>query len=311
MAASTLGLFTEARFLTGLSYGVAGMVAAAAVRLAWPKNRDKPLPIAGLLVTVAALASLSATRSVPASVWIGASLGSLAGLAASTTGPVLGIPAAIPGAWLLAFHGDPSGEAWIRWFILGAIVLAAPLVADFDGRHGAKGFGPPLFTLAVLGVFFAVPDTEEATVLLGVTLPFAILGWPRSVASLGGAGAGAAVCVLVWVIAQGGHARPGTIVAATACLGILVAEPLGVFIAGRRNSILGRLPPGAETGIVVGSAQLLVVFLASRVAGGQSEVWKASLIAGLLIAITAWLAGSGPLLANADSSRGQEADHSS
>lgn len=308
MAASTLGLFTEARFLTGLTYGVAGMVAAAAIRLAWPKNRDQALPIGGLLLTVAALVSLSATRSVPSSVWIGAFFVSLAGVV-STTAPILGIPAAIPGAWLMAFHGDLSGEDWIRWFVLGTIVVAAPLVANFDRRHGAKGFGPPLLAFAVLGVFFAVPDTEEAIVLLGVTLPFAVLGWPRSVASLGGAGAGAAVSVLVWVIAQGGHARPGTIVAATACLGILVAEPLGMLMAGRRKSILERFPPGAETGILVGSAQLLVVFLASRVAGAQSEVWKISLIAGLLIAITARLAVSRPLLA--DSSRPQEADHSS
>ncbi|MDP8959772.1 MAG: hypothetical protein M3N51_11435 [Actinomycetota bacterium] len=290
MSDSTLDVLLEPGFLTGLRFGFLAVATLWLAGLGWQRWRGRPVPGAGLLLSGAALLALPLERLVPVSLLLALAVLALGGAVWSLLPPVplIGLVMAAPGAWLVAFQPD-MGTRWMRWFLFGAIVVAAPLVADFQRRHGDRALGSPLLALSVVGIFFTVPDTEEAAVLLGAALPFTLLAWPRPVASLGSAGSFAVVGLLAWVIALGGQARPGALVGAVASLGLLVAEPAGRWLAGKRHSLLDSLGPGVEGALVVGSAQLVLVFLTARVAGAQEGMWEASLIAGPLLIISAIL----------------------
>jgi hypothetical protein len=58
-----------------------------------------------------------------------------------------------------------------------------------------------LLAITLVGLFYTVPDTGDAVVLLGVALPVAALGWPWVVARLGAGGSFAIAGLLAWVAA--------------------------------------------------------------------------------------------------------------
>jgi hypothetical protein len=210
---------------------------------------------------------------------------------------------ALPGAWLIAFSEALALAPWMRGFLLVVIPLAGGLLAEFDGRYRARALAPSLFALTTLGVFFAVPDTERALLLLGVAAPFALAGWPRSFASLGSAGSFAVVGALMWTIATDSAGRPASVLGATAALGLLVVEPLV-------RGLLGRSRPGLHRDLsLVAGAQLLLVFLASRVAARADGSLGAIVLSVAVIAVgggLSYVLSRGRVSADTQASGGQD-----
>ena len=189
--------------------------------------------------------------------------------------------------------------------MVGAIIIGAPLVADLDIRAGPDGLGPVLFAASTVGVYFTIPDTDVALALVPIATLLVLAAWPRPLVRLGAAGSATAVGVLAWASAVGGLGRSTAVVGGVASLGLLAGEPLGRLVARRRRGALGGGPRGARYAAAVAAAQVLPVYVASRVAGVQRSVGAACVIAaldlGLVVVVTALLAMRRPQRAVATS----------
>jgi hypothetical protein len=285
--------------LVALGFGVAGGVA-------WQLVRRRPLPSAGLLLVAAATWGLREAVTLPTGLVQGLILLAGAGLVAGfVPAPrLVGAVLALPGAWVLATQAGLVETQWIRVLVIVTATLGGALVADFDGRFRDAGFAPVLVAVSVVGVYFSVPDTEQASVLLGAALPLIALGWPRALAGLGSVGAYATTGLLAWTTAAGGYGRPSSIVGGVACLGLLAVEPLARAVRPAASSVLDAVAQRWWGAVPVGAAHLGLVFVASRWAGLQPTVDGAALIVTLelcvaivvTIALTALVARSHPAL---------------
>ena len=279
-------------FLQGLGLGaVAVLVAALATRRRrWAAPGASPCST-GLATSIAGLAAISLSRTL--GLGLAVAVAGLA-LASAISGSARGgrrlaaaAVVATPFAWLLAL--DASSTGWIRGLVLAAAVVGSVAVARTDELWGPMGVTPALYATSAFGVFAAVPDTEEAGALLGAGLAGAVVGWPLGRARLGGAGAGAATGVLVWVAAVGGYGRTPSIVGAVACLGLLLTLPAGGWLVRRWP----RLPGPARAGpVALLAGQIAVIYVAARVAGVSHHLRvsvpaAAAAIVGALVAAVA------------------------
>jgi hypothetical protein len=293
-------------FHTGFALGVGLTVVGIAAGLVASKRRGGALPIGGLLIAIGFLAGVRRAPHLPSAVGAGLLLLAVAGAVAGRlarrwpASALAGVALAAPGAIVLASHtrvlpteAASLHAAWIPPLIVASIVVGGPLAADFDRRFGARGWPMPLFAVTVVGVFFTVPDTERALVLLGVSLPLAILGWPIVFASLGSAGAYAAVGTVVWVGATEGRGRHSAIVGAIACLGLFVVEPAARLARGRHATFLEGLPTSTRMLFPVAGLHLALVYIASRVAGVRRSlaVTVAIVTAELIVGVIALALG--------------------
>ena len=281
-------------FVSGLAAGALALCAAT-VQSRRHAHRN---PLAGLVMTAAAVVAISRTWSVVPGVLLG--LGGVAvtlvwldrrrprGGPSFTTAAVL----VTPFAAVLAVDASPTG--WVRGLVGAAVVLGAPAAARTEAGWGDAGLPPVLYAITAAGVFAAVPDTEQAALLLGASLPLGLAGWPLGHVRLGPAGAGAAVALLVWVAAVGGRGREPSIVGAVACLGLLVTLPAGGWRA-RRTGRRGAVGHPHRVAVLVVAVHLAVVAVASRVAGIASDLEVAAPVAAATVlaalAAGAWLGG--------------------
>lgn len=290
MSQGTLAALMEPAPLRALLLSGSATIVAGAVLLALRRRRSGPFPIAGLVIAGSAALALIEMRPSAMTAAMGAALlalgGELSDLGLKSL--PLRIAATLPGAWLIAFETGLPGPDWVPWLVLLAIALAAPLLTDFGRGSVSAAWGAPLFALSALGIFFTVPDTEEAAVLLTAAAPVALLGWPAPLASLGGAGSYSVVGVTAWIVVWGSRGRETALVGAAACLGLLLAEPVARLLT-RRNTVLQRISPDAQTALAVGAAHFLLVVFASRFAGMRPSVLEASVLAGaaLFLAVVA------------------------
>jgi hypothetical protein len=278
-----LAPFTEPGFAWGLLFGATGLVAGIAAAALWSGRR--PLPIAGSLLVGAALAGLGAAERLPIGLVLGLGLLVAGGVFADRFGRsrTLEVIAALPGAVALVVDADLSA-AWQRALVGTAILIGGPLAAGFGRRWQATGWGPPLVAMSAAGVFWTVPDTEEAVVFLGAALPIAFLGWPRPLASLGTGGAHAVMGLVAWTAAVGGVGRPGSAVGAVACLGVLAAEPIARALGSSHEIALDRAAGRWWGPLPLSVLHLVLVYLGSRVAGLRPSFVMAAVIAGAAIA---------------------------
>jgi hypothetical protein len=274
-------------FGVGLQAGLLALVVGAVAGLGWRLFRGTPLPAAGLLLAGGAAWGLREAVVLPPGLVEGLTALAGAGLVASilprpeVVGPIL----AVPGAWILAFRADVVEVDWIRALVAAAAVVGGMLVADFDRRWRTTGFSPVLMCVAAVGLYFTVPDTEQATVLLAVALPLSLLGGPPALARLGSAGSYAAAGLVAWTAAAGGVGRPSSIVGGVACLGLLIIEPLARALSPAGGSLLGAVERRWWGVVPVATGQLLLVFIASRWAGLQPATGEAVLIIVIELAV--------------------------
>jgi hypothetical protein len=271
-------------FHVGLQWGVALtlLVAAAGGLCLWVFKR--PAPIAGLVVPIAFANGVKHWVGLPSNVTEGllllAGAGLVAGVLASWWRPLAltGVLLAIPGAALLTSNTGLPDVSWVAPLVVVSTVLGGTLVADFDRRYAKRGWPVVMLAVSVVGVYFTVPDTERALVLLGASLPLVLLGWPIAIASLGSVGAYPAVGAIAWTAAFEGRGRHTAIIAGVACLGLFVAEPLTRALQGFKSTVFAALPKTWWMAIPVALVHLVLVFVASRIAGLRTDVSQAVLI---------------------------------
>lgn len=286
MFESLLGPLRRTEFLTGATFGGLALALGALAGLLWRRLGRGPVPLAGLLLAGAGALGLRAALTLPSDLVVGLAALGAAGLlweSGRIVGP-LELVLAVPGAWIVA-GTDVVSAGW-RPALCGAIVAGGWLAGDFDRRRRDRALAPGLLALTAVGIYYTVPDTEQALVLLGVATATAPLGWPVRLAGLGRAGALTATGLVVWTAAAGGVGRRSAIVGALVCFGVLLIEPLFSALWRRRTIAADRLrSPWSDVALV--GVHLLIVFFGSRVVGLRPEVGGAAAlaVAGLVVTL--------------------------
>lgn len=302
-------IFDDPGFVMGLFVGALAMAVGALFIAALPRSsEDSVVPLAGLLLVGAAALALRDQFGLAGDLAVGLALLALAGISAGLAGRTrlnsvaVHTVAALPGAWLISGAADLDGDV-SRVLFGAAIAVGSALTAAADHSYRRSALGPVLVLASLAGVYATVPDTERALVALGAALPLAVLGWPIALASLGRAGASATVGLLAWVAATDGSARPGSVVGAIACLGILLVEPTAGALVRREppdpfgdGTAVDRSPAKWRAAAPVLLAHVALVAVASRVAGLRNDALESALIAGLALVSATFLAARWPTL---------------
>ena len=297
------GVVDGSGFATGFFVGSLALAAGVLVILALPLfSRRRVVPMAGLLLVGAALVALADQARLADELVPGLALLALAGASAVVTTrlrlPPTAVTAvlALPGAWIVtgATGLDQRGAGLV---LVAAIALAGALAGAADHDYQELGLGPILMLATLAGAYATVPETERALIVLGVALPLVVLGWPWPLASLGRAGATATVGLLAWIAVIDGSTRAGSTVGAMACLGVLLVEPVAGML--RSHPVLcriDRLGDGRSdkerdglatwrTALPIVVVHLVLVAVASRIAGFRSSAWEAAAIAGVALVV--------------------------
>jgi hypothetical protein len=292
MIATTLNeIIDRPEFRAGLRSGFALTALVAVAGIISIRLVRRPVPIAGLVVAVALTKGSQHWDALPPNVPRGLAYLAFAGLSAGVLATLwqplafTGLLFAIPGASLLTSDTGLPDVSWVGPLVVVTVVVGGTLVADFDRRHHERGWSVVMFAVSVIGVYFTVPDTERALVLLGATLPIVLLGWPFALASLGTVGAYPAVGALAWISAFEGIGRRGAIVGGVACLGLFVAEPIAKWLRLGAPTFFETLPARVWMAIPVAGAHLVLVVVASRVAGLRTVVGQAVVVASVALVI--------------------------
>jgi hypothetical protein len=299
MIATTLReIIDRPEFRAGLRSGFALTALVAAAGVVSIRLFRRPVPIAGLVVAIALTKGSQHWDALPPNVPRGLAYLAFAGLSAGVLASLwqplayTGLLFAIPGASILTSDTGLPDVSWVAPLVVVSVVVGGTLVADFDRRFHGRGWSVVLFAISVVGVYFTVPDTERALVLLGATLPIVLLGWPFALASLGTVGAYPAVGALVWISAFEGLGRHGSIIGGVACLGLFVVEPIAKWLRLGAATPFETLPTRVWIAIPVACAHLVLVVIASRVVGLRTPVGQAVVLAGatLVFGVAALLA---------------------
>jgi hypothetical protein len=228
----------------------------------------------GLAAVVGAFAGLAAEGVLPGALWLAMILLAVAVLA--TKGRPFAVRAAVllPGGVVLVTLAAMGTPGWARALVFVAVLVAIPTSEIVDRRFAPLAFG--LIAFSSLGVYGTVPDTEQARSVVGALLPVAAIALV-SRRSSEGAGPSVSVALVAWVGLAGGVGRPGSVVGAIGCLGVLALGPLA------QRSPRVRLV----------AVHVVVVVLASRIAGLRESAWAALAIAVPVMVIGAFVLAAG------------------
>lgn len=268
-------------FRAGMLWGVLAAVLVGLMGAWWTTRRRSGPPGAGLVFTAAMLLGLEGQAHVPGRLLLGLIALAIAGIAAdlkpqlSRLLPLL----ALPGALLVATAANVVETAWIRSLVVVTVTIGGSLVTAFDRRWRARGLALVLLPVTVTGIYFTVPEITYVAVILGAALPLVLLAWALPSVSLGAGGSLALSGLLCWASAMDGFKRPGSIVGALACLGLLVAEPLGRSLAHRRPGPIASPVVSWRSSALLIATHLFIVYVASRIAGLQYRLPAAVLLA--------------------------------
>lgn len=264
---------TATEFRTGLLIGLV----LAALGFVFRDRQPRTVPMLGLLITLGFAVGIASSSNLPANMALGATFLGIGGWVANRWGRSLitSVLLAVPGAVLLLTDLGSHRSRWVVPLAFVTVVIASPLVADFDRRFGDAGWPVVLYAVSVVGVYYTVPDTERVLVLLGVTAPLVLLGWPRVFASLGHGGSYAVTGILIWVAAFESRGADTALIGAIGCLGLLVFEPAARLFMRGRDTILAASSSRAWALLGAVTLQLLLAFVASRIAGARATLSQA------------------------------------
>jgi hypothetical protein len=242
------------------------VIAAAGTALVWALARLQ-LAQLGFGVPAVVATFVGVARNAHISLWLViavAALGAGATIGGSRAFKIR-LAATLPGAVLISAALPGDLPRWMPWFAAVFTVLAAPLATS--SNQCFPRVTPALLAISAVGVYWCVPDTEQALALLGAMLPTAILTADRHLAP-DRAGVAALAGLFVWTSTVGGAARPGSVVAGAMCLGVLLVIPL-VEKAGV---------------IAIAATHIALVAIAARGAGRVQSATAAGLILALSLA---------------------------
>lgn len=280
-----MGPLSEAELQAGLVAGAAAALAIGALlvlrrRVATVERDLGPWPYGGMVAVAAGLLVVRAIGPLP---WelVATAIGvtAVVDLLAVTGRPAWtrGL-AALPFACFLATADQVPDVVWFQVLVVAGVAAGGMLTSIADGDWREDADAPVLFAISVAGVYAAVPDTEQALGLLGLSLWFAVLAWPWPTTRFGPGGAAGVAALLVWAAADGARGRPASLIGALACFGLLALLPVGARLGRELPNVLDGVGPRARV-VVLGVVQLAVVLLAARTAGLQSSIPKAIALA--------------------------------
>jgi hypothetical protein len=279
-------------FQTGFRVGLAAL--AIGLLLTFTVRRGKQLPLTGLILAAGVLIALVILdQQIDDEIVAIAAIGAGVVLARLIKAPeVIVALASVPGAVWLAITTDVTDVTWVRVTMAVLIPIAGYLIVDFEARHAGLGLGVISYTLAVIGVFLAIPDTEWALVLMAVSVPLTFLAWPVPRARLGVEGAFLSVAIFIVVIAQGSGSRPASIIGSIACLGVLLIEP--VLMATTPGIVKVTSWPSRDwKGALLASIpQFVIVAACSRLAARFTDVLPSMIVVIIIYAVTVFVAVS-------------------
>jgi hypothetical protein len=232
--------------------------------------------VLGVAAVVGALAGMAEEDVLPGALFSAVLLLAVAALVTADRPLVVGAAGLAPGGAVLVTLGAPGTTGWARGLAFLAVLVAGPTSAVVDRRFTSLTFA--LLAISALGAYATVPDTEQARALVGGLLPVAAVAFAlASGRSPEPAGPIVSAALVAWVALVGGVGRPGAVVGALGCLGVLALGPVT-----RRSSPL----------LLVG-VHVVVVALASRVAGLRQSAWTAAaiLVPVLVIAVAVLVVG--------------------
>jgi hypothetical protein len=246
-------------------------VSLVAVVMARGTTRSMAL---GVAVVAAAFAGLAAEDVLPGALLVAVFLLATGALIARDRSFAVRAAAFAPGGGVLVIVAAPGTPGWARGLVFVAVLVASPTSEIVDRRLPSLAFA--FIALSSLGVYATVPDTEQARSLVGALLPVAAAAVASRRVSES-VGPSVSVALVPWAGLVGGVGRPGSVVGAISCLGVLALGPLA------------RRSPPVRLMVV----HLVVVALASRVAGLRQSAWAALAIAVpiMVIAVVVLVAG--------------------
>jgi len=197
--------------------------------------------------------------------------------------------------WLLAWGlAAVAGLAWSgllrsnpmvpEWGLPAVAVTALAAAASFYAlmRKMPAWAAGIAFALWVLGVWGTVPDTERATVVMGVTVAMVPVLWPGLRIRSGWEGMAVAAAVLGFVVITDGAARTTSIVGALGMVGMPVAAAASSWLR----------PHARPSPLWLVAAQAVHVIVCGRVAGQMLQP-KGALI---VVILSALVTGAGTVL---------------
>ena len=149
-----------------------------------------------------------------------------------------------------------------------------------------------MIAVTAAGIYFCVPDTEQARVAYAVLGVLALAGWPLRLGSLGWIGSLALTGVSAWIAAVDGIGRPPSIIGAVACLGMFLVEPSTreVLRLAHDLSDFERRSRSIPSWLIF-AVHLAVVAVASRVAGRFNRLAPAAAVVAAELVIAALVVG--------------------
>lgn len=249
-------------------------------------RREPPIPLGGVAIAAATLLAWSLGEEHSTTAWLGVlTVMALTGIVAVAGGRASVVAlAAVPGAAILAMAA-PAEPWWFRMTVFVAVPVGGFLVDEFDVRYERLGLGMLFYGLACLGAFLAVPDTELPRALLAVVFPMMFLAWPKVQVRLGRTGAYGAMSVFTLSTVTGGVGRSASVIGAMACLGLMVLEPMVVSVRHRLARLPYWLHETPEAAVLATIPQVVLVLVASRVAGLMVSITGAMVTVLVLVTV--------------------------
>lgn len=178
----------------------------------------------------------------------------------------------VVGAFVVSTRGGLEGPPWLQLVTPVFILVSGHLMSRWTGSNKEHMVGP-LFAIAVIGLWLTIPDTDNARVLLGVSLITSLATLRPFGARAALSGSYATAALFAWIAATGGATREASIVGGWACLGLLILLP-----------ILGVDRPGfSKRALVI--IHIVTVAMASRLIG----MWESAMVATVAVAIVAFV----------------------
>ncbi len=260
---TVLDLFVLPESRLGFVLGLAGLVGMAAFYIA---RAGKPAPLAGWLLAGAVLVGVWNALGQRIGLTAALALAGVAGALIDRSPPIAWTSGALSAILLSATSGLPE-ETWIRFGTPAVALLAGIGISKAD--KVAPHISSVLLGITAFGVWATVPDTEIARLVMATAVVLALAG-PLKVGSVGNGGAFAASASLAVLAAFQGQGRPGSIIGAWACVGVMAFGSMIRYIPGNY--------------LILGIHGALVLW-ASRFAGFRQDAGSAlALSAGLLAA---------------------------
>jgi len=251
---ATFQLLTSTVFIAAIAVGAVGVV----IVLLWAIFTKQPSTVGGVILTAGIVVAIARTEEMPIGLLIGLGLLVVVGIV-PTRSVLVTMAMAIPGAVVVAMTQLDSPSSIVAGLVAVTIIVLAPLVASFDDRYAASTVATPLMAISMVSVFLTVPDTKFVLLAAGASLPWIIAGPPAKLARLGRSGSLAAVGMLAWLVATGGFARPVSLFAGVATLGVMVLWPLfGSFALQGRTSTDDGTPVSGSTMTALFAAHIAI-----------------------------------------------------